>query len=447
MAMGIRGARTKDSLTGTCLGGRYQILRCLGRGSMGAVYEAEQLPIRRRCAVKVLLEQLEQNDVLRHRFQREARAVSLLNHPNLVTLYDFGIEDTGQPYLVMEFLEGEPLSALIPFHTLTLRDVCSIIEQITLAFAEVHQHGIIHRDLKPENIFLLSGVPPHRYQTKVLDFGLAKLLEADDQIMLTATGEIYGTPLYMSPEQGTGSSTVTAATDIYALGVMLYELLTGHPPFGGRTPIAILTQHARRPVPPIRPRRDIEVSAPLADVVYRCLEKKPQQRFQNAQEFLSALAATPEGQRYFQHTQRRSSLLPSVPLKPPADASLMSEPHLIAAAEHTTPPITRAGAPLSALASAGITSGVLNTVDEDAESSSPNLSLSSTNISLPPLVPLSVSAPSLNFAPTIETPAFEFQEVPPSDSALHVHPTAWVTLKAPGCLTRLSLINTDDWGE
>lgn len=283
-----------DSLVGTILGDRYQIVRCLGQGSMGVVFEALQQPLKRRCAVKVLLEQLRDNQKLHQRFMREARAVSVLNHPNLVTLYDFGFAPDGRPYLVMEFIEGDLLSARIPYEGMPLSDAVQIIAQSLLGLDHVHRHGIIHRDLKPENIALLPshGQGPH---VKILDFGLAKLTDTDGHVALTMTGEVYGTPYYMSPEQGTGSSQVSETADIYALGVILFELLTGAPPFVGKTPVAIITGHVRSPIPPMVPRAGLEVSPELNELVRRCLAKKPQDRFASARQMLDALIACPEG--------------------------------------------------------------------------------------------------------------------------------------------------------
>jgi serine/threonine protein kinase len=283
-----------DSLVGTTLGDRYQLVRCLGQGSMGVVFEALQQPLNRRCAVKVLLEQLRDNQTLHQRFMREARAVSVLNHPNLVTLYDFGFAPDGRPYLVMEFIEGEQLSARIPYDGMSLTEVIQIIAQTLLGLDHVHRHGIIHRDLKPENIAILPGhgQGPH---VKILDFGLAKITDNDGHVALTMTGEVYGTPYYMSPEQGTGSSKITESVDIYSLGVIFFEMLTGHPPFTGKTPVAIITGHVRSPVPPLKVRAGLDVSPELNELVRRCLAKQSQDRFPSARQMLDALVACPEG--------------------------------------------------------------------------------------------------------------------------------------------------------
>ncbi|OIP38243.1 MAG: hypothetical protein AUK47_12255 [Deltaproteobacteria bacterium CG2_30_63_29] len=282
-----------DPMMGRYLGDRFAVMGCLGSGGMGKVYEAVQFPVGRRVALKVLKTALQDNEKFLARFAREAQAIALLNHPNIVTLFDFGTDVDGTHYIAMEYVEGRPLTLYLK------RDIDSslvthIAVQTLAALQAAHEQGITHRDLKPDNI-MLTTVGNDDLFVKVLDFGLAQLASGDgEDLVITAAGEVFGTPLYMSPEQATGEE-ITYATDIYSLGCILYELLTGKPPFHGTRPMNVLMKHVNAPVPPIEPKPGVNPSRSLKDVVMRCLAKSPLERFKTANEVLAALQQTTEG--------------------------------------------------------------------------------------------------------------------------------------------------------
>ena len=276
-----------DPFIDTTFAGKYRITRKLGQGGMGSVYVAEHLLINRDVALKVLRSDLVEEEVLLKRFQREARTASKLSHPNAVLLYDFGVEDN-IPYLVMEYIKGPTLkTVLAKERLLDLKRTATILRQICSALAEAHRLGIIHRDIKPEN-FILSSQEDGKEIVKVLDFGVAKTLAAktlSPDPSLTQAGMIIGTPQYMSPEQCMAKE-VDTRSDIYSLGAVVYEMLTGRPPFTGKTVFELLSQ-----VVSIRPMSMREVSPqlnipPAVDrAIMRALEKDPMRRHATVEEF------------------------------------------------------------------------------------------------------------------------------------------------------------------
>ena len=196
-----------DDRIGTLIADKYVVLALISEGGMGAVYRAMQLPVERDVAVKVLRAELEDSDEGRDRFIREARAVSKLGHPNVITLFDFGFEDSDHPYMVMEYAPGVPLSAWLRRSDLSFGRIMHVIRQLLSALAEAHSQGIVHRDLKPENLIITSAGQDDDY-VKLLDFGIARLVNEGATKGLTKEGEVFGTPHYMSPEQGQGSSDI-----------------------------------------------------------------------------------------------------------------------------------------------------------------------------------------------------------------------------------------------
>ncbi len=281
------GARLADDVAaGQLLDERYQLLREVGAGSMGVVYEAEHVHIRRRVAVKVLKHQLAGNADAVKRLEREAQLTSDLGHPNIVQCRDFGYSRDGRVYLVMEWLDGETLEARLERERVDTVTAIDIVIQTSAALSEAHAHDVVHRDLKPANLFLTRDRESN-LRVKVLDFGIAKLTEA--QVSLTATGVVIGTPNYMSPEQATGDP-VDARADLYALGVILYEMVTGSVPFLGDSALSVLHQHSTRmPVAPSETAPDRPIPPSLEAIVMRCLEKRPADRFASAGELGAAL--------------------------------------------------------------------------------------------------------------------------------------------------------------
>src|SRR6266550_4740931 len=285
-----------DPLLGHTLDDKYRLDAQLGIGGMGTVYRARHLLIDRPVAVKVLNPRFVEDEAARTRFQREARAAGRLQHTNAVTVTDFGQTQDGYVYIVMELLEGRTLRDILAKEApLEAARSVSLMLQVSAAVAAAHEAGIIHRDLKPANIFIVqrAEVPS---LVKVLDFAIAKVaaesLEEDDVKALTQIGAMIGTPRYMSPEQCDGAE-LTPAADVYSLGVILYEMLTGTVPFSGSTPLAIAMKHTSEL--PRRPREFVGSIPPaLEDVVLHALEKRPRDRPQNAAEFRQELLATAE---------------------------------------------------------------------------------------------------------------------------------------------------------
>jgi eukaryotic-like serine/threonine-protein kinase len=276
------------SATGSIVADRYRLIRKVGEGAMGEVYEAEHLHLQRRVAVKLLQRKISSDPEVRARFQREARSTTGLGHPNVVDTIDFGFAADGQPFLVMEWLDGENLDARISRGLLDVTTALDIAQQACAGLAAAHARGIVHRDLKPANLFLTRD---HRNAllVKVLDFGIAKLRLHETK--LTATGVLIGTPSYMAPEQAEGSA-VDARTDVYALGVILYEMLIGAVPFDGDTPLSVLHQHTSRPPPSLLARApERAISEQLDAIVMRCLAKRPDDRFATMHELAAAIAA------------------------------------------------------------------------------------------------------------------------------------------------------------
>jgi serine/threonine-protein kinase len=288
-----------DSLLGVVLDDKYRLDERLGEGGMGAVYRATHLLIERPVAVKVLSPRLVTDESARERFRREARAAGRLQHTNAVAVTDFGETREGLVYLVMELLEGRPLREVLARESpLDPARAVSLMMQISAAVEAAHEAGIIHRDLKPGNIFLVQR-PDSPYIVKVLDFGIAKLAASDEAggevslvDTLTGTGVMIGTPRYMSPEQCDGAQ-LTPASDVYSLGVILYEMLTGQTPFTGATPLSLALKHSSESP---RPPRELVANIPpaLEAVVLHALEKKPDERAADAGEFRRELFAVAE---------------------------------------------------------------------------------------------------------------------------------------------------------
>ncbi len=292
----VGGAGPVDPLVGHTLDDKYRLEDRLGIGGMGTVYRARHLLIDRPVAVKVLNPRFVEDEAARARFRREAKACGRLQHVNAVTVTDFGTSQDGYVYLVMELLEGRTLrDVLAKEGPLDSARSVALMLQVSAAVAAAHEAGIIHRDLKPANIFIVqrAEVPA---VVKVLDFGIAKLaadsLDEDEPKTLTQVGAMIGTPRYMAPEQCDGAE-LTPAADVYSLGVILYEMLTGTVPFSGSTPLAIAMKHTGEM--PRSPRELLPTIPPaLEQVVLHTLEKRPQDRPGNGAEFRAELLSTAE---------------------------------------------------------------------------------------------------------------------------------------------------------
>ena len=283
------GSTTDDKFVGKTLPGGYHILDLISVGGMGRVYRAEQSALGRTVAVKIIHPHLLSDENSALRFITEARAASQLNHPNSIAVFDFGRTDDGQPYLVMEFLRGKDL-ARVAYEEgpLAFTRIVDVLRQTLAALSEAHDLGIVHRDLKPENI-ILEPLRRGGDFVKVVDFGLAKLRADAQAPSVTSPGIVCGTPDYMAPEQGRGDP-IDGRSDLYAMGVILFQLLTGRLPFEADSPTQVVMMHMTIPVPDPRqvaPERNIP--EPLVLVVNKALSKDARKRYQDAIEFQDAL--------------------------------------------------------------------------------------------------------------------------------------------------------------
>jgi serine/threonine protein kinase/tetratricopeptide (TPR) repeat protein len=287
--VGTLSGPSDDKLIGKTLPGGYHILDLISVGGMGRVYRAEQSVLGRTVAVKVIHPHLLWDENSAARFLTEARAASKLNHPNSIAVFDFGRTDDGQPYQVMEFLRGKDLARVAYEEApLPYARIVDVLRQVLAALAEAHELGIVHRDLKPENI-MLEPLRRGGDFVKVLDFGLAKVKADATSPNVTSPGIVCGTPDYMSPEQGRGDP-IDGRSDLYSVGVILYQLLTGRLPFEAESPTAVVMMHLTLAVPdPRRVAGDRDVPGPLVDVVMHALRKEADQRYQDAIEFSEAL--------------------------------------------------------------------------------------------------------------------------------------------------------------
>ncbi|MBF8285680.1 MAG: Protein kinase protein, partial [Anaerolineales bacterium] len=260
--------------------GPYRVVEQVGVGGMATVYKAYQPSMDRYVAIKILPHYLSQDPEFVKRFQREARAIAKLEHAHILPVHDYG-EYEGIAYIVMRYVEAGTLKDRMAQGQLPLDEIGRLIEQIGGALDYAHRLGVIHRDIKPGNVLLDT-----QGDTYLSDFGLARMMEATQQ--LTASGVGLGTPAYMSPEQGQGVK-VDHRSDIYSLGVILYEMVTGHVPFEAETPMAVVIKHITDPLPLPRTVKP-DVPEPIERVILRALAKDPAHRYQTAGEFVQALA-------------------------------------------------------------------------------------------------------------------------------------------------------------
>ena len=264
--------------TTTVLDERYELGAVLGRGGMARVYEGRDRKLDRKVAVKVLSHPYDRDEAYLERFRREAHAAARLNHPNVVAIFDSESDD-GTHYIVTELVDGETLAGLLARErSLSPERAVGIATQVSRGLAAAHERGVVHRDIKPGNVMLTSD-----HHVKVLDFGIARATGVES---LTRTGHMLGSASYLSPEQSRGEPG-DARSDIYAMGCVLFEMLTGRPPFVADSPVAALYQHVNEPVVP--PSTLVSIPPSLEDVVLRCLGKDPADRFASAEDLAGAL--------------------------------------------------------------------------------------------------------------------------------------------------------------
>ncbi|MFO0686990.1 MAG: serine/threonine-protein kinase [Sandaracinus sp.] len=280
-----------DPLVGRTIAERYQILELIGRGGMGVVYRVEHTRIAKAMALKLLHGELARDKEVARRFRREAEAVSKLDHPNTVAIFDFGRAE-GMTYLVMELLGGKDLGAILAQEgTISFTRMAQLAVQVCASVQQAHERGIVHRDLKPENLRVLARGDQREF-VKVLDFGLAKLRDNEEhaRASITREGFLVGTPYYMAPEHIRGEQ-VDARSDVYALGALMYKAVVGVPPFWANTPVAVLTKHLSDPVvPPTKRAQRRDLPAAADTILLKALEKRPEDRYQTMDELRDALA-------------------------------------------------------------------------------------------------------------------------------------------------------------
>lgn len=276
-------AAEHDPLVGKVIAGHLEILSILGAGGMSTVYKAQHLLLDRLVAVK-LVQAGQFKAKATMRFQQEAKAATKLNHPNIATVREFGVDEEGSAYLVMDFVEGMPLSdAIKKASSLDAARTRKLMIQICEGLKHAHEAGVVHRDLKPANIILSPGEGGQE-TAKLVDFGIAKIVDEESQANLTQTGEVFGTPNYMSPEQCLGKK-ADRRSDVYSLGCVMYECLTGKPPFAADSALETLMKHVND-APDLKRR---EIPADLAIAIERCMAKDPEDRFQSIDELINCL--------------------------------------------------------------------------------------------------------------------------------------------------------------
>jgi eukaryotic-like serine/threonine-protein kinase len=294
------------------LAGRYELRDELGAGGMGRVVQAYDRTLARDVAVKMLHPELVRQPKVRERFLNEARAAASFSHVNAVAVYDTGEEDQ-TPYIVMELVRGHSLDDEIARGPLDPTRAAELMAQVLAALAEAHAIGLVHRDVKPANVMLTANGT-----VKLTDFGIAKSV-TEVSGGLTATGQVFGTPQYLSPEQA-GGEPATPASDVYAAGVVLYEMLAGTPPFTGANPISVALAHRQDPPPPLRRHRS-GLPADLVAVVDRALQKRPGDRYADAGQMRAALLGSPVAPAGGPEDLTRTHVLPPTAATAPTAAS------------------------------------------------------------------------------------------------------------------------------
>ncbi|MCC6980958.1 MAG: serine/threonine protein kinase [Candidatus Melainabacteria bacterium] len=301
----------RDMLVGQWISGigKYYVLRTLGTGGMSVVYAAKHLESHKIYAVKTLRMQAASDELTVKRFQREAETLTYLNHPNIVRIHDYGKTSKKQPFFIMDFLTGDSLNDVLKREKLiSYERVQTIFMQVLAAVAHAHKTGLVHRDLKPGNIMLLKTRQQSDF-VKVVDFGIAKFEEEAQK--LTRMGEVWGSPIYMSPEQCMGGQ-LDQRADIYSLGIVMYEALTGEVPFFGKNYVETMSKQIGEPAkPPSQMNPNVKIPEKLERLIMRSLEKEPNKRYQRVEEMLDDLHKSVEVQK------KKAQPAPSPPKQPP----------------------------------------------------------------------------------------------------------------------------------
>lgn len=301
-----------DPMLGSLIGGQYIPLSLIGEGGMGKIYRAKAKYTAKYVALKILKSEFMEDETLKERFFREAEVVSALEHPNIVKLYSCAPEPGFNTiFMAMELLKGETLFEVLRDSVPDLKTVLQWFVEISSALGEAHKNGIIHRDLKPENIIIVNGEDGKRH-TKVLDFGFARLQGASKK--LTMAGVAFGTPHYMSPEQAMGLTEITSAVDVYALGIMLFQVISGHVPYGSKNnnPTVVMTSQVYDAIPTCVPRQEYQVPNSLLSCIYKCMAKDPKERYASGKELNKELVRISENlDQLLEHDEKMPDKVPS----------------------------------------------------------------------------------------------------------------------------------------
>lgn len=330
-----------DDLIGKRLFGDYEVKKQLGEGGMGAVYLVEHIGMGQRIAVKVLHAQ---DPEQLQRFYREAAAITRLNHPNIIRVFSLGMTDDGLLYISMEYVDGKPLRDVIfDDGVISEKRAIRIMRQCLHTLGEAHDLGVIHRDLKPDNI-MLTEFRKVRDFVKVLDFGIAKIKEKSgaEQKKLTQEGIVYGTPEYLSPEQAAGKE-IDQRSDLYSMGVILYEMVTGNAPFTGNNAVQILMGHVYNEVPDPDSNSKQRIHPEMKRILYKALEKKTDKRYQSAMDFLADLEEL-EGKLSGGRSARTTSL-DATQMSALFEASRSTGSSTVAANDQPTAPVATVASP------------------------------------------------------------------------------------------------------
>jgi serine/threonine-protein kinase len=312
---GVALEKTDDALLGQTLAGKYRIDELLSEGGMGTVYRGTHVLMDKTVAIKVLRPSLAADEKIVARFSREARAASRISHPHALSVTDFGESENSVVFLVMEYLSGKTLKEIVREEgPMALPRAVEILRQVGGALDAAHAEGVVHRDLKSDNIMLLSSSGTD--YAKVLDFGIAKVKERDGEYDpgLTSPEMVIGTPQYMSPEQCSQSPDIDARSDIYSLGVILYEMLVGHVPFTGESPTAIMLKHLQQAAPPVSAERT-DLPPGVSKVVARAMEKRPEDRYNCVAELVEdfTIAAGMEPASVSNSASHNRVVVPTIP--------------------------------------------------------------------------------------------------------------------------------------